>query len=135
MRLPSSAHVDILPKRGAILLYTDNPLFFTPSSRISRVPNNRAAGSSFPELAAEVVGCFIATDNSAGTGTVIGSAIYNQLVIIGGSLILSPYDKFSLEGLPLIRDLTFYGMAIAMIFVAFQDGEVDVLEASLLLSG
>ena len=38
-----------------------------------------AAGSSAPELFAEIVGCFLSKENGAGTGTVIGSAVFNQV--------------------------------------------------------
>lgn len=67
-----------------------------------------AAGSSSPELFAELVGTFVSKENSAGTGTVVGSAIFNQLIIVGGALILCPTPVIELQVLPLVRDVGFY---------------------------
>jgi sodium/potassium/calcium exchanger 4 len=88
-----------------------------------------AAGSSAPELFAEVVGCFVSKENGAGTGTVVGSAIFNQLIIIGGALILSPHPFVKLETLPLIRDLGFCILAYAEICWFTYDQEVVAWEA------
>ncbi|GMH76647.1 hypothetical protein TrRE_jg7477 [Triparma retinervis] len=88
-----------------------------------------AAGSSSPELFAEIVGCFISEDNSAGTGTVIGSAIFNQLVIIGGALLLSPGGNVEFDVAPLIRDISFYVLSIVWLFVGFRDSKIVAWEA------
>jgi len=88
-----------------------------------------AAGSSSPELFAEVVGCFISEDNSAGTGTVIGSAIFNQLVIVGGALLLSPGGVVEFDAAPLIRDITFYVLSIVWLVIGFRDSKIVIWEA------
>ena len=94
-----------------------------------------AAGSSSPELFAELVGCFVSESNSAGTGTVIGSAIFNQLIIIGGAVLLSPYPAIELDPFPLVRDIFFYIIAIVLVYVTFRDGVIVEYEAwSLLLT-
>jgi len=88
-----------------------------------------AAGSSSPELFAELVGTFVSKENSAGTGTVVGSAIFNQLIIVGGALILCPTASVELQPLPLIRDVGFYILSIVWLFIAFEDGEIAQWEA------
>jgi K+-dependent Na+/Ca+ exchanger-like protein len=88
-----------------------------------------AAGSSAPELFASIVGCFLSKENGAGTGTVVGSAVFNQLVIIGGALILAPQPFVKLDIWPLIRDLGFCIIAYIEICVFTLDGEVKAYEA------
>jgi len=92
-----------------------------------------AAGSSSPELFAELVGVFISEGgNSAGTGTVIGSAVFNQLVIIGGAVMLAPFPQIELDPLPVIRDLFFYAISIILMYVFFKDGKIVAVEAWML---
>jgi len=94
-----------------------------------------AAGSSSPELFAELVGTFIDSKNDAGTGTVIGSAVFNQLIIIGGAILLSPFPEIELDPLPLTRDIIFYIISIALVYITFEDGKIVNYEAwSLFLS-
>lgn len=49
-----------------------------------------AAGTSAPELISSLIGVFVAKKVDTGAGTVIGSVIFNQLVIIGGIITVSP---------------------------------------------
>jgi Ca2+/Na+ antiporter len=88
-----------------------------------------AAASSFPDLCAEIVGVFLSSDNSAGTGTVVGSAIFNQLVCIGGSILMNPTKTITLERAPLVRDIFFYSVAMVELYFCFTDGEIHTHEA------
>ena len=58
-----------------------------------------AAGSSSPELFAELVGV-VSEENSAGTGTVVGSAIFNQSSSVGA--VALPHFAIELSIMPLI---------------------------------
>lgn len=54
-----------------------------------------AAGTSAPELIASLVGVFLSSKVETGAGTVIGSVIFNQLMIIGLCIIVSPNGKLA----------------------------------------
>ena len=71
-----------------------------------------AAGSSAPELIAELIATFVADTNDVGTGTVVGSAVFNQLIIIGGAILASPGQRMTLDPRALIRDVGFYAITI-----------------------
>ena len=64
-----------------------------------RIPPNiagatlMAAGSSMPELVSALVALFFTATQEAGSATVVGSALFNQLVIIGGCILVAP-NKF-----------------------------------------
>ena len=109
------------------------PIYFFHSPPDVAGATLMAAGSSAPELFAELVGCFVSESNDAGTGTVIGSSIFNQLVIIGGAILLAPFPIIELDSMPLVRDLGFYIWSVILIFVTFQDGKITKTESWVLL--
>ena len=76
-----------------------------------------AAGSSAPEFIAEMVGVIMGEESSA-TGTVVGSAVFNQLFIIGAAILVSPNQMITLDKHALCRDLIAYGITIAVVFVS-----------------
>eukprot|EP00164_Ancoracysta_twista_P003968 GFYU01005325.1.p1 GENE.GFYU01005325.1~~GFYU01005325.1.p1 ORF type:complete len:506 (+),score=153.05 GFYU01005325.1:362-1879(+) len=90
-----------------------------------------AAGSSAPELATSMVGVFFA-ESDVGVGTIVGSAIFNILVIIGLSAALSG-QTLVLEWWPLARDSSFYAASVAIMLGSFDDAKVDWYEAFILL--
>merc|ERR1719428_1662421 len=72
-----------------------------------------AAGSSAPELCTSLVATFLIV-NSGGVGTIIGSAIFNILVIVGITGVVACKDQtLDIWWYPLTRDTTFYSIAIA----------------------
>lgn len=84
-----------------------------------------AAGSSAPELAASAMSLINSnTDNSIGIGTIVGSAVFNILVIIGTTVICAG-QTLKLDWRPLARDATFYLLAIIGIVLTFRGGRVD----------
>ena len=83
-----------------------------------------AAGSSSPELFAAIVGIFMSEDSAAGTGTVVGSAIFNQLFMLGGALILSPTPSIELDLAPIVREILFYFISACWLYVVFVDGKI-----------
>ena len=72
-----------------------------------------AAASSSPEVMAASVGTFFEGSNGVGTGTVIGSVVFNSFVITGGIALATPRVKvLSLRVLPVVRDGAFFSIAI-----------------------
>ncbi len=61
-----------------------------------------------------------------GAGSIIGSAIFNILVVVGVSAII--YTTV-LSWKPIVRDIIFYIVAIVSLFLIFQDGQVHWFEA------
>uniref|UniRef100_A0A672HAM8 Sodium/potassium/calcium exchanger 3-like n=1 Tax=Salarias fasciatus TaxID=181472 RepID=A0A672HAM8_SALFA len=85
-----------------------------------------AAGSSAPELFTSVIGVFI-TKGDVGVGTIVGSAVFNILCIIGVCGIFA-VQAIRLSCWPLLRDSTYYTLAISALIVvnAFSDSEPAV---------
>lgn len=89
-----------------------------------------AAGSSAPELFTAVVG--VAWDSDVGVGTIVGSAVFNILIIIALTAALAG-QVLHLDYRPLLRDSFFYGMSIAC-FIGFSwDGKITWWESLCLL--
>lgn len=89
-----------------------------------------AAGGSAPELATSMIGALI-TKSDIGFGTIVGSAVFNVLFVIGAcafvvnkSLQLSPY--------PLARDSTWYTVCLIVIVAAVLDKQVQPWESAVL---
>jgi len=79
-----------------------------------------AAGSSAPELFTSRVA--VTKESSVGVGTIVGSAVFNILIIISLSAVLCK-NVLVLDWRPLTRDTLFYGCSIC-IFVGFAwDGQ------------
>ena len=88
-----------------------------------------AIGSSAPELFVSFLALFrISNEMSIGAGTIVGSAIFNILVIIGASAL---FKRATLTWQPVIRDLTFYIFCILIVLTTFLDGQITILDALL----
>lgn len=79
-----------------------------------------AAGASSPELLASFVSLFV-THSALGLGTIVGSEIFNQLVICAGSIQSARNNRLKLDKAILIRDVSFYGLSLVMLLVALSD--------------
>merc|ERR1719487_3086484 len=75
-----------------------------------------AAGSSAPELFTNVVATFLIV-NEGGVGTIIGSAIFNILVIVGATCFFAQDGELKIWWYPLARDSAFYLLAIFELFI------------------
>ncbi len=75
-----------------------------------------AAGGSAPELFTSFIGTF--QESEVGFGTIVGSAVFNVLFVIGMCSLLSR-ETLSLTWWPLFRDSTYYaiGLMVLAIFV------------------
>ncbi|XP_034545114.1 sodium/potassium/calcium exchanger 3 isoform X2 [Notolabrus celidotus] len=91
-----------------------------------------AAGSSAPELFTSLIGVFI-TKGDVGVGTIVGSAVFNILVIIGICGIFSG-QTISLSWWPLFRDAAFYILSIVVLILVIFDEKVLWWETIILIS-
>ncbi len=90
-----------------------------------------AAGSSAPELFTALIATF-RTKDDVGVGTIVGSAVFNILVIIGLSAALSPGAP-KLDFRPLLRDTLFYTASVTLLLVFVIGGKVQWWEALILV--
>uniref|UniRef100_A0A3Q2T705 Sodium/potassium/calcium exchanger 3-like n=1 Tax=Fundulus heteroclitus TaxID=8078 RepID=A0A3Q2T705_FUNHE len=79
-----------------------------------------AAGSSAPELFTSVIGVFI-TKGDVGVGTIVGSAVFNILCIIGVCGIFA-LQTIRLSRWPLLRDSVYYTLSISALIVVSAVG-------------
>uniref|UniRef100_A0A8C7HF78 Sodium/calcium exchanger membrane region domain-containing protein n=1 Tax=Oncorhynchus kisutch TaxID=8019 RepID=A0A8C7HF78_ONCKI len=89
-----------------------------------------AAGSSAPELFTSVIGVFI-TKGDVGVGTIVGSAVFNILCIIGVCGIFAG-QAVKLSHWTLLRDSAYYTLSIAALIAFIYDGEVTWWESLVL---
>ncbi|XP_075891497.1 sodium/potassium/calcium exchanger 2-like isoform X8 [Nelusetta ayraudi] len=92
-----------------------------------------AAGGSAPELFTSIIGVFISHSN-VGIGTIVGSAVFNILFVIGMCAIFSK-EILNLTWWPLFRDVSFYIMDLILLIVFFLDNIITVWESVTLISG
>lgn len=88
-----------------------------------------AAGSSAPEFFTSLVAILgLAHGNHAdlGAGTIVGSAIFNVLVIIGAASI---FKSVTLQWKPVLRDMGMYVITIVLLYLAFADSKITPIEA------
>ncbi len=89
-----------------------------------------AIGSSAPELFISLFALFKPGNESIGAGTIVGSALFNILVIIGASAIVR---RNTIAWQPVVRDLIFYAISIILLIFSFKDGIISLAEASIFL--
>ncbi|CAE7350884.1 Slc24a2, partial [Symbiodinium microadriaticum] len=89
-----------------------------------------AAGGSAPELFTSLVGATIA-NNDVGFGTIIGSAVFNVLFVIGlcGYVAKEPIQ---LTWWPLFRDCSYYILGLSLLAGFASDELISLVEAILL---
>ncbi|XP_011268835.1 sodium/potassium/calcium exchanger Nckx30C isoform X1 [Camponotus floridanus] len=89
-----------------------------------------AAGGSAPELFTSIIGVFVSFDD-VGIGTIVGSAVFNILFVIGMCAIFSR-TVLSLTWWPLFRDCTFYSASLITLIYFFRDSYIYWYEALVL---
>ncbi len=107
-------------------------------SKRLRLPNNvagaslMAMGSSAPELAIAIFALFAAggANSDVGIGTIVGSAIFNILVITGVSAVANPAH---ISWKVVTRDIVMYASGVVLLLVTIYDGQITLLEALLYL--
>merc|ERR1719399_2603653 len=85
-----------------------------------------AAGSSAPELFTSLVATFFIV-NEGGAGAIIGSAIFNILVIVGATCAFAG-QELKVWWYPLTRDCAFYVLAIFELSLVLMDEVVHWYE-------
>ena len=89
-----------------------------------------AAGGSAPELFTSIIGVFVSFDD-VGIGTIVGSAVFNILFVIGMCAIFSK-TVLTLTWWPLFRDCTFYSVSLLTLIYFFKDNYIYWYEALVL---
>ena len=91
-----------------------------------------AAGGSAPELFTSLIGTF--KESEVGFGTIVGSAVFNVLFVIGMCAVFSK-DVLTLTWWPLARDCAYYslGLLVLAFFCGVSSpGEIEMWEAGVL---
>lgn len=90
-----------------------------------------AVGSSAPELFVALFAVLKPGDHQViGIGSIVGSAIFNLLVIIGAVTLVK---KTKLTWQPVIRDLLFYAVSVLLLVWFIWDGSFTINEAAIFL--
>jgi K+-dependent Na+/Ca+ exchanger-like protein len=90
-----------------------------------------AAGSSAPELFTSVADTF-GPGNSIGIGTIVGSAMFNILIIVALSAAATT-KTLDIDWRPVVRDCGFYTSSIILLVVFFQDEKIYWYESGVML--
>lgn len=85
-----------------------------------------AAGGSAPELATSILGVF--STSAVGFGTIVGSAVFNVLFVIGMCALFSK-DLLVLTWWPLARDCSFYTVDLVVLYIFYRDQKIEWWEA------
>jgi len=86
-----------------------------------------AIGSSAPELAIAIFAVLRPGEHSEiGIGTIVGSAIFNILVIIGAVAVIK---KTLINWQPIARDLFFYLLTLFILYLIFRNGSITLIES------
>lgn len=90
-----------------------------------------AAGSSAPELFASIIGVFI-THGDVGVGTIVGSAVFNILCIIGVCGIFAGQVVY-LTKFAVFRDSLYYILSVVALIVFIYDEKIVWWESLILI--
>jgi len=91
-----------------------------------------AMASSAPELFTSMI-CTLVVESESGVGNIVGSALFNLLVIIGIVPALAGGQPLDIWWYPTVRDAFFYGLAIIELWVVLYDGKVYIGESAVML--
>jgi len=90
-----------------------------------------AAGGSAPELFTSLIGTCI-TENMVGFGTIVGSAVFNVLFVVG-LCGLAAETEIKLTWWPLFRDCSYYILGLTLLAIFSQTGKkIELWEAIVL---
>jgi K+-dependent Na+/Ca+ exchanger-like protein len=90
-----------------------------------------ALGTSAPEISTALVALFVAGSNPAtGVGTIVGSAIFQILVVIGfAAVVKTSY----LDWKPVVRDSIAYALSLGLLLYVLADQTLTLFEGILLV--
>ncbi|MFW6224028.1 MAG: calcium/sodium antiporter [Bacteroidota bacterium] len=90
-----------------------------------------AIGSSAPELFIALIAVFHPGGHEEiGIGTIVGSALFNVLAIIGAVALVR---KAIVAWQPILRDIFFYLISIALLALVFYNNKISLWEALIML--
>ena len=92
-----------------------------------------AAGSSAPELFAALMGVIFKESKDVGVGTVVGSTVFNMLIIVGVSILVSPKQEIRVSGRSLFRDCFFYLISLLLLVGFMADGLLSWLDSLIMV--
>lgn len=93
-----------------------------------------ALGCNGPELFTNLIACCLLGGSDVGVGTIVGSEVFNLLVILGGAVVSAPVLPVHIDKVPFTRDVFFYALSIILLALVLKDGIVTVAEACGLFS-
>ena len=108
-------------------------------AKLWKLPNNvagaslMAMGSSMPELSIALITLVRAggTHGDVGIANIVGSAVFNILIITGASALVRPaYISWKV----ISRDCIIYTLSTLMLLWVFLDGQVTIIESIALLA-
>ena len=129
----SLAHTDIVPYQVPALEEMANEDHMNLSMDVAGA-TLMAAGGSAPELFTSLLGTFRESD--VGFGTIVGSAVFNVLFVIGMCAMFSR-EVLTLTWWPLFRDCTYYLLGLCVLYFMFAvntPGEIHLVEALILFA-
>jgi len=91
-----------------------------------------AAGGSAPEFATSFLAVFV-FKSDVGFGTIVGSAVFNVLFVIGLCAYFSGIPQLKLTWYPLMRDASYYLVCLGILVAFVIDKEVVWYEAFVLV--
>lgn len=74
--------------------------------------------TSAPELFSNTIDTFVVSNN-IGIGTIVGSAMFNILVIIAASGVVA-HEPLVVDWRPMMRDISFYIASIVLVLIFFR---------------
>ncbi|GBG29781.1 Sodium/potassium/calcium exchanger 2 [Hondaea fermentalgiana] len=83
-----------------------------------------AAGGSAPELFTSIIGTFLSRSN-VGFGTIVGSAVFNVLFVIGMCALFSK-EVLTLTWWPLARDSSFYAISLSVLALVYSNQHQEI---------
>lgn len=93
-----------------------------------------AAGTSAPELVSGLIGVFVAGAGDVGVGTVVGSLVFNSLVITGLCIIVAPNPAgLAIGCISTTRDVFAFSVAILILTLCFADGKITQAESCMMV--
>lgn len=93
-----------------------------------------ALGCNGPELFTNLIACCIMGGSDVGVGTIVGSEVFNLLVIVGGTILAAPVLPMGVDKVSFTRDSLFYALSIVLLYWTLLDGVVKTYEACTLFS-
>jgi len=90
-----------------------------------------ALGCNGPELFTNLISLYTGSD--AGIGVVVGSEIFNLLIIVGCAVLAAPVLPLQIERVPFARDVFFYALSIVLLYWSLLDKAISWFEACTLL--